>query len=130
MADLQNKISFDTAGAVANVKALSSAIKEYNSSVRSVVAGAPKGQQKAAKGFAQTAKVTDKAAASVKNLGKETVISGKKMEKAAGQAILTWKSVARIGVMQVAHQAVSKLTSTFSNAVTAAREYGKQLAEV
>ena len=46
MADLQNKISFDTASAVANVNALSAALSKYNAVARKV-AKATKGVKRA-----------------------------------------------------------------------------------
>lgn len=127
--DLQNKISFDTTGAVASVKALSKALRSYNSAVAGVTKS-PKDVKSLATGFKDVEKAADKAGKTLDKTGKKGKDAADKMNKAAGQAVLTWKSVARITVMQVAHQGISKLVSSFHEATEAARDYGKAVAEI
>ena len=129
MPNLQNKISFDTAGAIANVKALASALEKYNLVAKNT--DASNTFKKSTKDIATSSKhmekVTKKSFSGVSNAAKKAAAETK---KASGQMILSWKSVIRIFAIQVIHQALSKITSKLSESAEAAREYVKQLAEI
>ncbi len=129
MADLQNKISFDTAGAIANVKALASALDKYNLVAKNTDTSNAfkKSSKDVAKSAKDMEKATSKSFSGVSNAAKKAAAETK---KTSGDMILSWKSVIRIFAIQVIHQALSKITSKLSASAEAAREYVKQLAEI
>ncbi len=131
MADLKNKITFDTAGAVSNIKSLSSALNEYNTTVKSTSAEGRVAFARSAKGMAESAKYMKSAtSAGFLGVGVAARKAASETKKASGDMILSWKSVIRIFAIQVIHQGISKITSKISEGSREAREYAKQLAEI
>ncbi len=131
MADLQNKISFDTAGAIANVKSLAAALNKYNSVAKSTTTNAATSFKKSSKDIADTAKYLESATgAGFLGVGAAARNAAKQTKKASGEMILSWKSVIRIFAIQLIHQGISKITSKISEGSKEARDYAKSLAEV
>ncbi len=131
MTDLRNKITFDTAGAVSNIKTLSSALNQYNATIKGTSAEGARAFAKSAKGIAQSAKYMKSATgAGFLGVGTSAKKAASVTKKASGEMILSWKSVIRIFAIQVIHQGISKITSTLSASAEEARNYAKQLAEI
>ena len=133
MADLQNKISFDTAGAVANVNALSAALAKYNAvagKVASATKASSQGSAKVAQGFEKSASSAKSATKQIQQNAQAIQNVGKTTKAAGNQMILSWTSVARIFAIQTIHQGISKITSSLASSLKGAREYQKQLAEI
>ncbi len=131
MADLKNKITFDTTGAISNIKSLQSALNEYNSTAKSTTTSAASSFDTSAKSIATSSKYLKSAtSAGFLGVGVAARKAASETKKASGEMILSWKSVIRIFAIQVIHQGISKITSTLSASAEEARNYAKQLAEI
>ncbi len=131
MADLKNKITFDTAGAISNIKSLSSALTQYNSTAKGATTSAATSFDTSAKSIVASSKYLKSAtSAGFLGVGVAARKAAVETKKASGDMILSWKSVIRIFAIQVIHQGISKITSKLSASAEEARDYAKQLAEI
>lgn len=65
-----------------------------------------------------------------KDTGSELANAGTKGANAGKAVLLSWQSVVRIFAIQVIHQAISRVTSAFGEAISEAQSYQTSLAEI
>lgn len=142
---LNTVLGFEASDAIANLKALTAALAQYNAAIAKS-ASATKAFNQAGK-FAAQSKSMDAAKQSMLNYGKTVsrlsathpvMLEQKRRvkelsdvtQKSTHQMILSWKSVIRIFTIQVIHQIISKLSSSLTEATNTARNFAIAISEI
>ena len=130
MAEINQKLGFDAAQAIATLNQLEAALSGVNTQLRAMNKAANSKPPAVIQGFAQTAASAKQAEAAVNSAGNALQNTGKKGTAAGNAITVSWQSMLRIVQTQLLFSALNSLIGLFTKSADAAQKFQLQVAQI